>query len=91
MNELNELIIKKETGINRELFKKYFNFQIPSAMLKNLYNSNDINKNNELVNIMKSGSSGFKNEIENMSEKEKEIKKPYEIVNIVEKILEFNK
>ena len=38
VNELNELIIKKETGTNRELFKKYFNFQTPTAMLKNLYN-----------------------------------------------------
>ena len=38
VNELNELIVKKETGTNRELFKKYFNFQTPTAMLKNLYN-----------------------------------------------------
>ena len=43
------------------------------------------------MNIIKSGLSNFKNEIENMSEKEKEIEKPSEIVNIVEKILEFNK
>ena len=46
-NELNELIIKKETGINRELFKNYFNFQMPILMLKTLYNLNDRNKNSE--------------------------------------------
>ena len=37
VNELTELIIKKETGTKRKLFKKYFNFQTPTAMLKNLY------------------------------------------------------
>ena len=60
-------------------------------MLKNVYNLNDRNKNNKLVKIIKSGLSDFKNEIENMSEKEKEIEKPYEIVDIVEKILESNR
>ena len=34
--------------------------------------------------------SDFKNEIENMRGKEKENEKPNEIVNIVEKILDFN-
>ena len=38
--EFSELIIKKETGINRELFQKYFSFQIPTAMLKAIYNTN---------------------------------------------------
>ena len=33
----------------------------------------------------------FKNEVENMSEKEKEIEKPNKIVDIAKKILEFNK
>ena len=74
MNELNELIIKEETGMNRELFKKYFNFQMPTVMLKTLYNLNDRNKNNKLVNIIKSRLSDFKNEIENMSEKKKKLK-----------------
>ena len=44
-----------------------------------------------LVNVIKSGLSDLKNEIENMEEEEKEIEKPTEIVNIVEEILEFNK
>ena len=79
MKELNELIIKKETGINRELFKKYFNFEMPTAMLKALYNLNVRKKNNNLVNVIKSGLSDFKNEIENMSEEEKEIENPNKI------------
>ena len=91
VNKLNELIIKKETGINRELFKNYFGFQVPTAMLKNLYKLNDRNKSNLLVNTIKSGLRDLKNEIKKMSEDEIKIEKPYEIVDIVEKILEFNK
>ena len=56
-------------------------------MFKNLFNQNNKNKNNELVNIIKSALSDFKDEIENMSEEEKEIEKPYRIVNIVERFL----
>ena len=90
MNKFNKWVNKKETGINRELFKKHFNFQRPSDMLKTVYTANTRKKNNDLVNVIKSGLSDLKNEIENMSEKEKEIEKPNEIVDIVEKILEFN-
>ena len=39
------------------------------------------------MNIIKSASSDFKN----MDEDEKQTKKPYEIVDVVEKIVEFNK
>ena len=59
-------------------------------MLKDLYRTNDKYKNNELVNVIKSGFSDLKNEIENMGEEEKEIEKPNEIIDIVEKITEFN-
>ena len=34
---------------------------------------------------------GFKEEIENMSKEEKETEQSNEIINIVEKILEFNR
>ena len=91
VKEFNELIIKKETGIGRELFENYFSFQMPTAMLKTLYNLNDRKKNNKLVNIIKSGLSDLENEIEKMSEDETKIAKPHEIVDIVGKILEFNK
>ena len=42
-------------------------------------------KNNQLVDIIKSELSDLKEEIENMDKEEKEIEKPYEIVNIIEK------
>ena len=56
-------------------------------MLKTIYNTNDRKKNNDLVNVIKSGLSDLKNEIENMDEEEKETEKPNKIVDIVEKFL----
>ena len=43
------------------------------------------------MDLIKSGLVNFKNEIKNMSGNEKRIEKPNEIVDIVEKILDFNK
>ena len=50
-------------------------------------------KNNDLVNVIKSELSDLKNEMESkeLGKEEKEIEKPYEIVNVLEKILEFHK
>ena len=62
-DELNEKIIKEEKEINKELFKNYFNFQRPTTLLKTLYNLNDKEKNNLLVNTIKSGLSDLRNEI----------------------------
>ena len=62
LEELNELIIKKETGMNRELFKNYFKFKITTLRLKTLYNLNDRKKNNQLVNMIKNRLSYFKDE-----------------------------
>ena len=44
-----------------------------------------------IIDIIKSGLSDLKNEIEDMSEEEKEIEKPSEIIDIVEKVLNLNK
>ena len=57
-------------------------------MLKDLYRINDKYKNNDLVNVIKSGLSNLKNAIKYISEEEKETEKPNEIIDIVE---EFNK
>ena len=90
-NAFNECINKKETGINRELFKKHFNFQRPSSMVKYLYKINNREKSNELVSSINSGLKDLKKEIKEMPEEEREIEKPDEIVEIVEEILNFNK
>ena len=60
-------------------------------MLKAVYNIDNKKKNRDLINIIKNGLSDSKDEIEKMSEDEIEIKKPYKIASIVEKILEFNR
>ena len=72
------------------MFKKHFNFVVPSALIKQSYEIKNKNKNNELVNVIKSGLSDLKDEIKKMSEDEKEIEKPDKILKIVEEILDFN-
>ena len=68
VSKFNEWVNKKEIGINSEMFQNYFSFQRASDMLKDLYRIIDKYKNNELVNIIKSGLINLKNETENMSE-----------------------
>ena len=70
------------------MFQKHFTFVVPSALIKQSYEIK--NKNNELVNVLKSGLSDLKDEIKKMSEDEKEIEKPDKILKIVEEILDFN-
>ena len=41
IDEFKKYITEKETKINKELFKNYFPFQTPSALLKDLYKIND--------------------------------------------------
>ena len=55
IDEFTEFIITEETGINKELFKNYFNFQMLTALLKVLYNLDDKDKNKQLVDVIKSG------------------------------------
>ena len=82
MKELNELIIKEETGMNRELFQRHFNFQMPSSMLKTLLRINDKKKNDDLVKLVKSRLKELKEEIEKMSENEVEIEETYKMENM---------
>ena len=88
---LNKWIIDEEENINKELFKNYFLFQTPYALLKDLYQTNDKEKNNKLVNVINSGLKDLKEEIKKMPKEEKEIEEPDVIVEIAEDILEFNK
>ena len=59
-------------------------------MIEQLHEIKNGKKNNELVNVIKSGLSDLKDEIKKMSEDEKEIEKPDKILKIVEEILDFN-
>ena len=81
-------IIDEETDINNDLFNKYFKFQKPSDMLMLFNKTNDTEKNNQLVYLIHSGLKDLKEEI---SEVEIENEDPKSIVEIVVKILKFNK
>ena len=74
-NEFNKWVNKQETSINQELFLKYFNFPRPSDMFKYLYQTNDKEKNNELVKVINSGLKDLKEKIKKMSEEERKIEK----------------
>ena len=77
-------------SISYKLFKKHFHFVSPTAFTKQLYETKNKNKNNELVNVIKSGLIDLKDEIKKMSKEEIEIEKPDKILKIVEEILDFN-
>ena len=68
---LNEWIIEEKTSINRKLFKKYFLVQILSALLKDLYKTNDKEKNNKLVSMISSGLKNLRKEKRCLKKKEK--------------------
>ena len=84
-------IIDEETDINDDLFNKYFKFQRASDMLKFLNKTNDIEKNNELVNLINSGLKDLKEEMKQMSEVEIENEDPELIEKTAKKILKFSK
>ena len=73
-NKFDAWTIKKETDINEELFKRYFNFQRPSDIFNFLSKINDKEKKSELVNVINSGLKDLKEEIKKMSEEEKKLK-----------------
>ena len=58
-------------------------------MLKELYKTNDKEKNRLLVSVINSGLKDLKEKIKEMSEEERKIEKPDKIV--VKRILNFNK
>ena len=91
MTEISKYIAEEETDINKELFKRHFNFQRPSDIFNSLNNINDIEENNKLVDVIISGLKDLKKDIKEMSEEEREIEKPDKIVKLVREILNFNK
>ena len=73
------------------MFKKHFQVQKPIMMFKVLYETNDKEKNSKLVNIFNGGLKDLEKEIKEMSEKQRKIEKPYNIVKDVKNIFEINK
>ena len=47
-----EYVKNESKSINRDLFKDYFNFLIPSALIKELFKIKDKKKNKDLTNAI---------------------------------------
>ena len=62
-NKFIEYIENESKGINYDLFKDYFHFLVPSALAKQLYETKNKNKNNELVEKIKNTWSNLNDEI----------------------------
>ena len=86
------LINLKERDINDELVRKHFLVQDLGDLLKKMKKlKNNPDKNKIQASLINSGLRDLKEEVEEMSEQEKEIEKPNETVNIVEMIREFDR
>ena len=84
MSKFYEWVNRKEAGINHELVHKHFKFKRPSDMLKVVYTTNDKQKNNKLVNVIKSGLNDLN---WRHGWRRKRIEKANEIIDVVEKFL----
>ena len=82
-------IENESKGINYALFEKHFSVIAPIVLVKTLFKTKDKIKNNDLVNVIKSGLHDLKDKIEKMSEDKKKMKNQIEKLDIVEKI-KFN-
>ena len=90
-NKFFEHIKNESKGIDYGLFYYYFNFVEPGGLAKKLFEIKDKKRNNDFVEEIKNRWSKLKDEIEKMSENEKENKKADKIFEIVKEILNFNR
>ena len=73
-NKCFEYIENKSEGISYDLFKKYFDFETPTQLTKNLFDIINKKKNNDFVEEIKKRWSKLKDDIEEMSEDEKKLR-----------------
>ena len=86
-----EQIKEEQKAIDMNLFKDYFDHVAPTVLVKTLFETKDINKNNELVKLIKVIWSNLKDEATKMSKEKIENKKTGKILKIVEEIVIFNR
>ena len=90
--EFDRLIDVKKRDINDKLVKNHFQVNSLNDMQKELKGSKiNLEKNRIQVSMIKSKLKDLEEEIEDMSEPEKEIEGPDEIIDIIKRILEFNR
>ena len=84
-------IKQKEQYINNNLFKEYFKYPTPSKMYNTLSDTKNTERHNIQVNLIKSSLTDSKKETENASKDDvNKIEEMNKIVDIVERILNFN-
>ena len=86
-NEFFKYIEKKSKGINYNLLKKYFDFETPIQLEKNLFEINDKKKNDDFVEETKNRWSKLKDEVEEMSENEKKMSNQIKYQKLLKKFL----
>ena len=88
---LKKLLFKRKREINNELIYKNFQCQDLEVMLDDLKKTKNTYNNGVNVSLIRSGLRDWRSEIKQMSKHEKETENPDEAVNLVEKIVDFNK
>ena len=78
-------------GINNDFFTEYFNFLKPIDLAKELYETKDAKKNSELVEEIKNRWNNVRDKTKKMSEEEIKNEKPNQILEIINKIVDFDK
>ena len=86
--ELINEIIDDEKYLNNEIFLDYVKHQNPSFLVKDLFSAKQ-NKKGKLVNYISNGLTDLRNNINRKKITENE--SPKKVVDIVEKVLDFNK
>ena len=90
--EFIKYVENKSKTIYYNLLKDYFSFSVPTALAKKkIIETKNKKEDNELVELIRVRWSNLKDNIEKMSEDEKETEKPDKILEIVEGILIFNR
>ena len=90
IDELDESLFKIKRYLNSDLIRKHFNYNTLGEMLESLSNARSTYKNGVKVSLIKSGLRDLRNEIKQMFENKIKSERPDGIVNLVEKILDFN-
>ena len=91
VNEFIEEIKSMEEKINLSLFEDFFGFSSPADYAKELINTKNADKNKEYVEEIEDRISDSKDRIEQISDKEKKYKNAKETLEIINKIIDYNK
>ena len=91
VNKFIQEIRSMEEKINLSLFEDLFESSSPADYAKNLINTKNRDEQKEIVKEMENRISDLNDRIKKMSEKEKKDENMDETLNIIKKILDYNK